>query len=225
MSLAAAFHAAPVYAIYDTQWGPEFAATDVIGAWLHSGIRVIQFRHKGSMNNAAIETCRQLAALVAEHRGIFIVNDRADIAMLVNAAGVHLGQDDLPPGAARKLLPPPAIIGHSTHNQAQIASARIEQIDYLAVGPVFETSTKQNADPIVGLELVKYARAESTLPLVAIGGIGIANIGPVLRAGADAVAMVSGLLAGCQSPEDIQARASAALDRAIGDAKQAPAAP
>jgi thiamine-phosphate pyrophosphorylase len=224
MELAAVFRAAPVYAIYDTQVRPEFAAADVIRAWLAAGIRVIQFRHKGPADNASIETCRNLAELVSAQRGIFIVNDRADIALLSNASGVHLGQDDLTPGGARKLLPPPAIIGYSTHSKEQATTALRMPIDYLAVGPVFTTSTKENADPVVGAELVRYARSESSLPLVAIGGINISNLGSVLGAGADAVAMVSDLVKDCKSIDDIQARARAASDQAILARKQAPAA-
>jgi thiamine-phosphate pyrophosphorylase len=156
---------------------------------------------------------------------MFIVNDRTDIAVLVRAHGVHLGQQDLPPSDARKLLPSPAIIGSSTHNEQQLMAALSLPIDYIAVGPIFHTSTKEDADAVVGLELVSYVPRAGRLPLVAVGGINIDNLASVLRAGADAVAMVSGLFTGCRSIEAISARAKEALERAISVGRQVPDVP
>ncbi len=132
---------------------------------------------------------------VARQRGIrIIINDRVDIALALKADGVHLGQDDLSPEAARRLLGPEAIIGFSTHNLDQARLAAKMPIDYIAIGPIFATSTKENPDPEVGLQGLKLVRkAVGAIPLVAIGGITSASAQEVLSAGADAVAMISDL--------------------------------
>lgn len=143
----------------------------------------------------------QEAMRVARSRGVrLIINDRVDIALALHADGVHLGQDDLPPEAARELLGQQAIIGFSTHSVEQASVAARLPVDYLAIGPIFETSSKENPDPIVGLDGLRRVREiVGEIPLVAIGGISLENIGEVLKAGADAVAVISLLLA--QSPE------------------------
>jgi thiamine-phosphate pyrophosphorylase len=124
-----------------------------------------------------------------------IINDRADIALAVSADGVHLGQDDMPPDAARKLLGPNAIIGYSTHNIEQAIAATKLPIDYLAIGPIFATTTKTDTAPVLGLDgLTAVRRAIGTFPLVAIGGITHANARQVIQAGADSVAVISAVL-------------------------------
>ncbi len=130
------------------------------------------------------------------HGARLIVNDRADIALALQADGVHLGQDDLDPTAARRLLGPEAIIGYSTHTVAQAQAAATLPVNYIAIGPVFATTTKARPDPVVGLAGVAAVRAElgSSMPLVAIGGITQANARAVLAAGANAVAVVGALL-------------------------------
>ena len=126
-----------------------------------------------------------------------IINDRADIALALGADGVHLGQDDLDPAAARSLLGPEAIMGFSTHTVAQALSAAHLPLDYLAIGPIFSTPTKENPDPVIGLEgLRRVRKAIGALPLVAIGGITPENAPAVLAAGADAVAVTSALAGG-----------------------------
>lgn len=126
-----------------------------------------------------------------------IVNDRADLARLSGAAGVHVGQDDLPPAAARGLLGPGAIIGYSTHSVRQIAQALREPVSYIAIGPVFGTRTKDTGYEAVGLDMVRAARAAAgDMPVVAIGGITLATAASVLAAGATSVAVISDLLAG-----------------------------
>jgi len=145
--------------------------------------------------------CRQAGAL-------FIVNDRADVARLAQAAGVHLGQDDLTPADARELLPDAAWIGLSTHSDAQVAAGLASAATYLATGPVFATHTKAHADPVVGLEGVRRAAARVAAgprPLVAIGGIALESAPAVLAAGADSAAVVSDLLVG----DDVAGRARA----------------
>ncbi|MFL6284963.1 MAG: thiamine phosphate synthase, partial [Pyrinomonadaceae bacterium] len=124
-----------------------------------------------------------------------IINDRADIALALGADGVHLGQDDMPPEAARSLLGGGAVVGFSTHGVEQaIAAARLP-VDYIAVGPIFKTASKENPDPVVGLEGLRRVReAVGRLPLVAIGGVTRENVPSVLDAGADSVAVISALL-------------------------------
>jgi thiamine-phosphate pyrophosphorylase len=129
-------------------------------------------------------------------RGVlFLVNDRADVASLAGASGVHVGQEDLDVAAARCLVGPDMLVGVSTHNLEQIERAAASSADYIAVGPVFGTSTKTNPDPAVGLDLVRRARAASDKPLVAIGGITLDLAASVIEAGADSVAVISGILA------------------------------
>ncbi|HWS99520.1 MAG TPA: thiamine phosphate synthase [Pyrinomonadaceae bacterium] len=146
------------------------------------------------------------ALRVARELGVrLIVNDRADIALALGADGVHLGQDDLPPAAARELLGARAVIGFSTHNEEQAREAVRLPVDYLAIGPVFQTPSKENPDPVVGLEgLRRVRRLVGQIPLVAIGGISPENAPEVLAAGADSIAVISLLLAG--DPEGIERR-------------------
>jgi thiamine-phosphate pyrophosphorylase len=122
-----------------------------------------------------------------------IVNDRADIALLLEA-GLHVGQDDLAPRDARKLLGPDATVGFSSHNLDQLSAAGGEPVDYVAFGPIFVTASKQNPDPAVGVEEVRRCRALVEKPLVAIGGITLNNALSVLHAGADSLAVIAGLL-------------------------------
>ena len=157
------------------------------------GASLIQLREK---RMPALDFFEQAKA--AQQHGVqLIINDRVDIALATGAAGVHLGQDDLPPDAARTLLGPRAIIGYSTHNVDQAISAIKLPIDYLAIGPIFSTSTKTDTAPVLGLEGLRAVRqAIGEFPLVAIGGITEANAREVIDAGADSVAVISALLSG-----------------------------
>jgi thiamine-phosphate pyrophosphorylase len=144
------------------------------------------------------------ALRIARAKGArIIINDRADVALALKADGVHLGQDDLPPEAARTLLGQNATIGYSTHNVEQAIAAASLPVDYLAIGPIFPTSTKENPDPVVGLEgLRRVRRAIGDLPLVAIGGITPETAPETLAAGADSVAVVGALLADSTAIEE-----------------------
>ena len=160
------------------------------------GTSLVQLREK---NMPALEFYEQakLAVAVAKERGVrLIINDRVDVALAVDAHGVHLGQDDMPPDAARKLLGPNAIIGYSTHNIEQAIAATKLPIDYLAIGPIFATTSKSDTAPVLGLHGLRTVRqAIGEFPLVAIGGITHANAREVMEAGADSVAVISALLA------------------------------
>ena len=167
------------------------------------GASVIQLREKRLPPVDFYEQAKA-AMEVAKQRGVqLIVNDRVDVALAIGAHGVHLGQDDMPPEAARRLLGPDAIIGYSTHNLEQALAALKQPIDYIAIGPIFETSTKSDTFPVLGLEGLRAVRAVMRdLPLVAIGGITQANARDVIDAGADSVAVISALLC---DPSDIPA--------------------
>jgi thiamine-phosphate pyrophosphorylase len=160
------------------------------------GARVVQLREKYLAPREFYREAEE-ALKVARARGArLIINDRADIALALGADGVHLGQDDMPAEAARSLLGDAAIIGFSTHNPEQAAAAARLPIDYVAIGPIFATSSKENPDPAVGPEGVRRAReAVGRTPLVAIGGIALDNAASVLEAGADSVAVIGALLA------------------------------
>jgi thiamine-phosphate pyrophosphorylase len=132
-----------------------------------------------------------------------IMNDRADLAVLANFDGVHVGQGDLSPADARRVVGTDRIVGVSTHTDDQVRRADQSCADYIAIGPVFATGTKLNSDPVVGLEGVRRARALTTKPLVAIGGITRSNARSVIDAGADSVAVISSLFAANQSPEQV----------------------
>lgn len=159
------------------------------------GASVIQLREKHLPPREFYKQAQETLAVARQRKVRIVINDRVDIALALGADGVHLGQHDLPPEAARGLLGDKAIIGFSTHNVEQALRAARLPIDYLAIGPIFATSSKDNADPVVGLEGLRNVRkAIGSLPLVAIGGISHENAAPVLQAGADAVALISALL-------------------------------
>jgi len=164
------------------------------------GASLIQLREKQLSPLEFYEQAKAAMKLAARSRVQLIVNDRVDLALAVGAHGVHLGQDDVPPEAARRLLGPEAIIGYSTHNVAQALAAATEPIDYLAIGPIFKTGTKSDTSPVLGLDGLRAVRtALGNVPLVAIGGITQANARDVIEAGADSVAVISALLSDPQT--------------------------
>ncbi|HEY6346805.1 MAG TPA: thiamine phosphate synthase [Bryobacteraceae bacterium] len=177
--------------------GEPLAVADDI---LEAGAKILQFRHKGFFSREMVGTIERIADLCRQAGALFVVNDRADIARVVGA-GLHLGQDDLSPLPARTVVGPETVIGFSTHNESQLRAAADEPADYLALGPIFSTSSKKNPDPAVGLENLRQLRALTLRPLVAIGGITRANADQVLAAGADSVAVIGDLF------PDVRARA------------------
>ena len=172
---------------------PEMAAA----AFLEGGAGILQIRHKGHWDRAAFAMARAVAKLCREAGVTLILNDRADIAMLLEA-GLHVGQDDLSPRDARRLMGTEAAIGFSSHNARQLCEAGGEPVDYVALGPIFPTASKENPDPVTGVEELRRCRALIEKPLVAIGGITQENALEVLRAGADSVAVIAGLLPGVE---------------------------
>ena len=156
------------------------------------GARLVQLREKQA-SSAEFYAQTEEALRIARQRDLkVIVNDRVDIALALKADGVHLGQTDLPPEAARRLLGPDTIIGLSTHDPRQAEDASQMPVDYIAIGPIFATGSKEAPNPLVGLEGLRLVRqVVGTIPLVAIGGITLENSASVLSAGADAVAVIS----------------------------------
>lgn len=172
------------------------------------GASLIQLREKRASPREFYEAALE-AMLTAGRLGVqIIINDRVDVAVAVKADGVHLGQDDLPPDRARLLLGDSRIIGFSTHTLEQALAAESAPVDYVAIGPVFQTSTKERPDPVVELETVGEVRRRISKPLVAIGGVTLDTARSVIEAGADSVAVISDLL----SAGDIAARTRSFLD-------------
>jgi len=169
------------------------------------GAKFIQLREK-HLSPREFYTEAEAALAVARERGArIIINDRADIALALGADGVHLGQDDLDPAAARRLLGDRFIIGYSTHTIQQAIEAARLPIDYIALGPIFDTHTKENPAPVVGLEALRRVRdtIDKSVALIAIGGITQTSARAALDAGADTVAVISALL---DAPDEIAAR-------------------
>jgi len=162
---------------------------------LQQGIRTFQLRVKSSQTGVFYELASTLAPVIHAAGGLFIVNDRCDVALAVEADGVHLGQEDLPVAEARALLGPRMLIGISTHNLVQALEAEALGADYLGFGPIFPSLTKSHPEPVVGIERLREVRARVRLPIVAIGGINAANIRMVADAGSDAPAVLSAVLA------------------------------
>ncbi len=202
----------PLYVILDRETARGRDVVRLLDAVLEGGCRMVQLREKRMplaelypVAEALAERCRQAGAL-------FIVNDRADLALAVGADGLHVGQDDLPAAAARRLLPPGRILGVSTHSAHQAHQALADRADYIAVGSMFLTSTKAEFQ-LVGPELVRTLRPEIDVPLVGIGGITLDNVEQVVAAGADAVAVISAV---CAAP-DPEAATRRLMER-LGDA-------
>lgn len=166
----------------------------ILEATLAGGCRTIQLREKEWPSGRLLPLAERLGERCRRAGATFIVNDRVDLALAAGADGVHLGQDDLPPRAARPLLRPGMLLGRSTHSLAEARDARDDGADYIAVGSMFPTSTKPDFR-LVGPELLRRIRPETTLPLIGIGGITPEHVAEVIRAGADGVAVISAVCA------------------------------
>jgi thiamine-phosphate pyrophosphorylase len=182
-----------LYAILDPYLAPAPLAT-LAGALADAGVRLIQLRDKRDSPAQVYSHARELDVLLSPRGVRFIVNDRPDIAAMTASGGVHVGQEDLPPEEARRICGASRWVGVSTHNLQQLREADLTSVDYIAVGPIFPTATKENPDPVVGIEFLRAARQLTRKPLVAIGGIAIESAADVFRAGADSVAVVRDLL-------------------------------
>lgn len=173
----------------------------VLDAALDAGLKIVQLRAK-TLTPDAWQT---LAADVRERTrragALMIVNDRPELAVALDADGVHIGQNDMPAEQARKIIGPDRVLGYSTHNPSQIKAAAELPVDYIGIGPIYETVTKEQADPAVGLELLRWAAANSPHPFVAIGGINEERLDEVVKAGAQNVAVISAIAKAENPPE------------------------
>ncbi len=196
-----------LYAIIDPAQTGGLSPVDVADVLLAAGVRLIQYRDKRSTSRELFETGGQIAERVRRAAGVFIVNDRADVALALDADGVHVGQEDLPVEFARQVIESGGrrgkLVGCSTHGLDQVREADASSADYVAFGPIFATQSKERPDPLVGLEGLREARQATRKPLVAIGGITVENARAVLEAGADSAAVIRDLLGN----PDIGARA------------------
>ncbi len=176
-------------------------------AFLQAGATLLQIRHKGHWSRGIFSESEAVAELCRERGATLVINDRADIAMLLNA-GLHIGQSDLPPQVARRLIGPDRILGFSTHNEAQLTAAANEPVDYVAIGPIFPTRSKQNPDPTLTSTHLANWRKLVMRPLVAIGGIDRTNARAVLEAGADSVAIIGDLYPDSATEQTLYERAT-----------------
>ena len=184
-----------VYPITDTQLS-GLSHAEQVARLIEGGATLIQLRDKDAAPRDFYREAATALRVARDHNARLIINDRVDIALALKADGVHLGQTDIPVEAARRLLGTEAIIGFSTHNVAQAKLATALPLDYIAFGPIFQTSTKENPDPVAGLVVLReLGTIKGSLPLVAIGGITLASALEVLKAGADALAVIAQLVA------------------------------
>ena len=184
----------PLYVILDAALLPN-DPVEFEKRLIEAGARLFQYRNKTAPARELLQATQALGVTARQEGGSFLVNDRPDIARLAWANGVHVGQDDLDVAAARAIVGLEAIVGISTHNMEQFKAAADTDADYIAVGPVFETRSKEKPDPVVGLALIREARRLTSKPIVAIGGITLDRAAEVIAAGADSVAVISDILA------------------------------
>jgi len=200
-----------LYAILDTDFLAGRSVGALVADLVAGGAGLLQLRAGRESDERFLALAREGVAASRAAGVPLLINDRPDIARVVGADGVHVGQEDLPADVVRGLLPAGALVGLSTHDAAQVEEAGRMPVDYVAVGPVFPTHTKDRPSPVVGLDLVRWARTATRLPVVAIGGITSGTAGAVIAAGADAVAVISGLL----SEREVD-RAAARFREALG---------
>lgn len=202
-----------VYVLTDRALSRGLSEEDVVRRAITGGATAIQLRWKEGPLREAVSVARELKSICAEHEVLFVVNDRLDLAMAVQADAVHLGEDDLPVPNARALVGDSMIIGYSPADLSEIPWAIESGADYLGVGPVYGTSSKDDAGDAVGIERMREVRDLTDIPFVGIGGINASNAVPVVEAGADGVAVISSVVA----QDDIE-EAARLLSDAVQDA-------
>jgi thiamine-phosphate pyrophosphorylase len=190
----------PLYAIIDAALLKKTSELSFVEMMAESGVELLQYRNKRASSRELFEASQSISATLSRlakpgiYKPRFIVNDRADIAVLANAQGVHVGQQDLNVEEARAIVGPDILVGVSTHSLEQLDAADKTSADYIAFGPIYPTSSKENPDPVVGLELLREARQHTQKPLVAIGGITLERAAEIFRAGADSLAVARDLI-------------------------------
>ena len=197
MTAAAGRRPGVVYAVADVELLGARAVAPTVAEIAAAGVETIQLRAKRLSDRQLQETAALCLRALEGWSGELWIDDRVDLARLLPFAGVHLGQADLPPGVARPLLPAGTAIGLSTHDESQLAAGEADRaVDWLALGPIFETASKGDPDPVVGLDELRRLRAATAKPLIAIGGIDEHRLPRVLEAGADSVAVLSAVCVG-----------------------------
>src|SRR5215510_8854959 len=194
-----------LYTFADASFGDPVRLAETL---FDAGARIVQVRNKKGTARELLQQVERILSF-APHGAEIIVNDRVDVALIAGAGGVHLGQDDLPPVEARRILGPDRMIGMSTHNPGQATEAEKLPVDYVAVGPIFPTATKENPHPEVGLENLRAICRVIRKPVVAIGGIRLENAVDVLHAGASSIAVISDVL----SARDVASRVQSWIER------------
>ncbi len=183
-----------LYVILDPSVRADRSLRAVMAQAAEAGARIFQYRHKTASMKEAYPEALALRESAAKLGVLFIVNDRCDLALAVDADGVHLGQDDVPYADARKVMGPTRIIGLSTHNADQVREADRLKPDYIGFGPIFKPGSKQDHDPLVGVEGLRRIRPLTSLPVFAIGGITVDRVAEIMQAGATGIAVISALL-------------------------------
>ena len=183
-----------LYIILDSSSCGDRSLVTILQEAVEAGATLFQYRNKSASMKEAYAEAMLLRKAASDLGVTFIVNDRCDLALAVDADGVHLGQDDLPYAYARSILGPEKLIGLSTHNPEQVKAAEILKPDYIGFGPIFIPGSKQDHDPVVGVSGLRQVRALTTLPIFAIGGVSIEHVAEVIKAGADGVAVISAIV-------------------------------
>ena len=184
----------PIYPITDKKLARSTSHLSILKELARGGARFVQIRDKSTPDQELLRDLRQCVEFALKKEVTLIVNDRCDLVLSSSDMGVHLGQEDLPPDTARTVLGDDKIIGFSTHSQVQVKKASRLPIQYIGFGPIYLTATKPNPNPAVGLKRLAQACRASSVPVVAIGGIGIEQVRDVLDAGASSVAVISALM-------------------------------
>ena len=183
----------PLYVILDAALLTT-SELDVAKKLSDAGVRLFQYRNKRGSSRELLQASSALAEELSQRGALFFVNDRPDVAFLSGATGVHMGQKDLPAAESRAVLGQGKLLGISTHNLEQVRAAAETDADYVALGPIFDTDSKANPDPVVGTAMIREARKLARKPIVAIGGITLDRAKQVMEAGADSVAVISDIL-------------------------------
>ena len=180
-----------VYLLLDEQWSSQVSLVEIVETATKCGVRLFQYRNKTDSMLDCYQKGMPLRKATADVGATFIVNDRCDLALALEADGVHLGQDDLPVDLARQILGEKKIIGISTHRPEEVEAATKEGADYIGFGPIFSTTTKADHEPVVGITGLRQVRSLTTLPIFAIGGITLESVPAIHQAGGTGVAVAS----------------------------------
>jgi thiamine-phosphate pyrophosphorylase len=200
----------------------ERSPAEIVTAAAKGGMTLLQLREKTASTGAFLQLSRELQTVLDPYRIPLLINDRIDIALAAGTAGVHIGQDDMPVTDARRLLGPDAIIGLTVRSLDEAAAAPLHLVDYISIGGVFQTTSKDNPNPPIGVdgftEIAAYLRRRTAMPLTAIAGINTGNAADVIRAGADGVAIISAICAGAD-PQQASRELRTLIDDTLAERK------